>query len=306
MKETITTIAKAMKIGLVDTINHDGIEHAGYLSFVSLLALFPFLVFFVAIVGAIGQSELGERFIHILLYENDLIPTNLLAALEPRIQEIVSGPPEGLLTLAVLGAMWTASSAVEGLRTILNRAYRVTTPPAYIFRRLMSILQFLILTVLLISAMLILVLTPVIWQTVQSTIEIDFSLPYWEEVSQWNWTFLRYGITGFVLFFVVCSTYYVLPNIKQNWRVVVPGAVIVVLLWTLAGAILAAYLSSFDQFNVIYGSLGGIIVSLLFFYIFSTILIFGAEFNYSLNKMRGIIVEEKIHTTIETNIIDKE
>ncbi|MCH2037676.1 MAG: YihY/virulence factor BrkB family protein [Rickettsiales bacterium] len=288
-------------MAIYDTVDHDGVEHAGYLSFLSLLSLFPFLVFFVAMVGSIGKSELGEQLIGILLDDNELIPSHLLSALEPRIHEIVSGPPQGLLTIAVLGAIWTASSAVEGLRTILNRAYRVNTPPAYIFRRLMSILQFLILTLLLIVAMMVLVLTPVIWQAVTSYLEIDSEvslLPDW--ISNWNWTFVRYGFTATILFFVVCSIYYILPNIKQTWRVVFPGAILVVIGWISAGSLFASYLSSFNQFNVIYGSLGGVIVSLLFFYIFSMILILGAEFNYSLNYLKGKILQPKQTTNDDT------
>lgn len=290
----IKILYQAFLNAIQDTVNHDGVEHAGYLSFLSLLSLFPFLVFFVAIVGSIGKSELGEKLTIFLLKDNELIPSHLLSALEPRIHEIVSGPPQGLLTIAVLGAIWTASSAVEGLRTILNRAYRVETPPAYIFRRLMSILQFLILTILLIVAMMILVLTPLIWQGITSYLEIDsnFSLP-WDGMENWNWTFVRYGFTTGILFFVVCSIYYILPNIKQTWRVVFPGAILVVIGWILAGSLFANYLSSFNQFNVIYGSLGGVIVSLLFFYIFSMILIFGAEFNYSINHLQGGTLQPK-------------
>src|SRR5580693_249774 len=92
---------------IVNTINHDGIEHAGYLAFLGLLALFPFLVFMVAVIGVIGQGESGAAFITSLL---QALPEHITAALKPRVVEIISGPPQGLLTVSILGAIWTASS----------------------------------------------------------------------------------------------------------------------------------------------------------------------------------------------------
>lgn len=292
VRHRVLQIFQALWKALVDTVNHDGIEHAGYLAFLSLLSFFPFLVFFVAIVGALGESELGVKLIHLVLYENDLVPPALVQALEPRIKEILSGPPQGLLTLAIIGAIWTASSAVEGIRTTLNRAYRVETPPAYIFRRLMSIAQFLVLTVFLIISMLVLVLAPLILQAIIMLLGIGQDADIFG-MAQSQWTLVRYGFTVTILFLVVCAIYYVLPNIKMRWQVVVPGAVLTVLGWVLAGEAFASYLQTFDQVNIIYGSLGGIIVSLLFSCIFSMILIYGAEFNYTLNHMLGRKIEPR-------------
>ncbi len=113
---------------LVNTINHDGVEHAGYLAFLLLLALFPFLVLLMALATFLGDSQIGMEFSHLIM---SYLPPHMVQALQPRIDEIASGPPTGLLSVAILGAIWTASSAVEGFRTVLNRAYHVATPPAH-------------------------------------------------------------------------------------------------------------------------------------------------------------------------------
>src|ERR1700752_297680 len=96
----IKRIFKCFYMGLVNTINHDGVEHSGYLAFLSLLAFFPFLVFFVALAGFLGNLEIGARLVHIMLQN---LPHDLTKALQPRILEIISGPPQGLLTLAIFG-----------------------------------------------------------------------------------------------------------------------------------------------------------------------------------------------------------
>ncbi len=296
-------IGKCFYQALVDTINHDGIEHAGYLAFLAILSIFPFIVFFFAIAGFLGQTEVGLKLIHIIL-ENKLIPQSILAGLEPRIKEIESGPPQGLLTLSILGSIWTASSMVEGLRTILNRAYRVGTPPAYIWRRMMSILQYLIIIAVSIFAVFVLILGPKIWEDLKDLLQLE-KLDYFLTIQNirfspaWHWA--RYFITSVTLFLAVSTSYFIIPNIKQSWKSVSPGAVVVVVLWFISGSLFSSYLSNFHQVHVIYGSLGSLIASMLFFYITAMIFVYGAEFNYLLEKALGHTIEEKEYVEVKPN-----
>lgn len=289
MLKTVKRIPKAIVRAMEDTIiTHDGIEHAGYLSFMGLLSLFPFLVFIVALAGFMGEGELGREFI--LLLKN-VLPQDAAAVLLPRIDEIIDGPPRGLLTISMLAAIWTASSAVEGYRTVLNRAYHVGTPPAYIWRRLWSIGQLLIFTALIMTGMLTLLVAPTALIWLEQATGIDVTYQNFEELG-----FSIQFFSGTMLFFLVALSYYTLPNIKQTLAAIIPGALLTVLLWTLAVKGLRVYLETFDQVNLIYGSLAGIIAALLFFYIINVIFIFGAEFNYQLIRASGTKVEEKEET----------
>lgn len=266
------------------TIDHDGIEHAGYLAFLGLLSMFPFLVFVVAIAGVIGQGAAGAALITSVLKS---LPWQVAAALEPRVIEIVSGPPQGLLTIAIIGIIWTASSAVEGIRTVLNRAYHVTAPPAYWFRRSLSILQLLAFAFLVIMAMLLVVFVPVLVHHLELLLGADF-IP-----GDMEWRNIIYVMAPAILFVGVASIYYALPNIRQNVMAVAPGALVVAILWICAARLFTMYLMNFDQVNLVYGSLGGIIAALVFFYICNIIFIFGAELNYQIVHALGMRVEEK-------------
>jgi membrane protein len=264
---------------MINTINHDGIEHAGYMAFLSILSLFPALVFIVAFAGFIGESEAGTKLVQYLLIN---LPNNISHAIEPRIKEIVSGPPQGFLTLAIVGAIWTASSSVEGLRTILNRVYQVRTPPSYIWRRLLSIIQFLFLAVIIILTMVLLVIIPILWQKIfhlNLNTEIFFDLKIFKILDPF-FNLIRYMLVSITLFLSVSTLYYILPNTKLKWFYVLPGALLVVILWFAGGAIFSIYIKHFRQLNLIYGSLGGVIICLIFFYIINLIFIYGAEFNY--------------------------
>lgn len=282
----IKTLPHCFWRAAADTINHDGVEHAGYLAFLALLALFPFLVFMFAIAGLIGEGEAGAAFIASIM---QILPAHVTEAIRPRVMEIISGPPQGLLTVAILGAIWTASSAVEGMRTILNRAYRVATPPAYWLRRSLSILQLLIFTFIVVTGVVLLVLIPLVLRHVGNWFGIEhlvFSYEAWLGQAAW-------GAIVLLLFAAVSYIYYIIPNIKQRFISVAPGAAVVVLLWIAAAYFFTRYLSEFDQVNLIYGSLGGIIAALLFFYLCNLIFIFGAELNHQIVETLGLHMAQR-------------
>src|SRR5580700_7255873 len=254
----------------VNTVDHDGIEHAGYLAFVGLLGLFPFLVFVTALAGFLAQKQAGTEFIRLVLAQ---LPPDMVQGLAPRITEITSGPPQGLLTVSILGAIWTSSSALEGYRTVLNRAYRVATPPAYIWRRLLSIAQILILSFAVVMAMIVLVMLPIAWEKLHVA------------TGKWGVPLTRNQIICLsvaVIFVGLCLAYYFLPNLKQSFHAVAPGAALVTMLWIGAAHLLSVYFSRFDTDNLIYGSIGSMIAALFFLYVGNVIFIYGAEFNYLL------------------------
>ncbi len=267
-------IIKCLYQAAVRTIEHDGIEHSGYMSFMILLSIFPFLVFLLALTSFVGASELGQNFIKIFL-EN--MPELATDSIKTRINELGKTPPPSLLNLAIIGSIWTASSFVECLRTILNRVYEIKFPPPYIRRRLLSIVQFLLISIFISVAMLILVIVPIILTDVPAILEII-------EEHKHTLNILRYIILFCSLFIVSSLLYYILPNVSLNFIDVIPGALLTVILWLISGYLLSTYLIYYNQLNIIYGSLGSIIVTLIFFYIINMIFIYGSEFNYLLKN----------------------
>ncbi len=267
------------RAGYIGIIKHDAIEHAGYLTYISMLALFPFLVLLAYMAGWIGQGEMGAQLVQQVL---DHMPREAVDAIRPRLMEISQDPPQGLVSVSLFGAIWTASSLVQGWRTTLNNAYQVSTPPAYWFRRLMSVVQLMLFIVIVILAMMALVLAPIIiehlehWLGLNLVHDQDFDLRD-----------LIFSFSGGALFFAVAVLYHVLPNIRQTLLDVIPGAVLTVGLWLGAASIFSYYLSDIWHVNVIYGSLGGIIASLVFFFIINLFFILGAEFNYQLRMAYG-------------------
>jgi len=226
-----TILASFYQAG-VNMVDHDGVENADYLAFLGLLALFPFLVFVVALAGCIAGGHSGIQFIRLVLAQ---LPPDMVQALTPRITEIISGPPQGLLTVSVLGALWTSSSALDGYRTVLNRAYRVATPPAYLWRKLLSIAQILVLSFLVVMAMLALVVLPIAWGKVAAAFGKSGLVLTDNQI---------FCVSLAVIFAGISVAYYFLPNLKQNLHSVVPGAALVAFLWIVAARLLSLYLQN--------------------------------------------------------------
>jgi membrane protein len=266
---------KIFRKSLIDTIRHDGIEHAGYLAFLSILSFFPSLIFLIAVIGLFGESKIGTDFLHELVSS---LPSEMSRGLTPRINEIISGPSDGYLTIAIIGVIWTASSSVEGCRTILNRAYRVAFPPPYILRRLVSIFEFFIIIIVIISGILVFVIVPLILKYFEKQFSLSLKIDY-------DFFYLRQLAIFVILTISTSVLYYALPNAKQKISQTIPGSILAVILWVTLVDFFSLYLENFDQMNFVYGSIAGIIISLMFFYLISLVFIFGAEFNYNFHRV---------------------
>jgi len=273
---------KIFRKSLLDTIRHDGIEHAGYLAFLSILSFFPSLIFLIAVIGIFGGSKLGTDFLQNLITN---LPSEMSRGLAPRIQEILSGPSDGYLTIAIIGVIWTASSSVEGCRTILNRAYRVAFPPPYILRRLISIFEFFLIIFVIISGILIFVIVPLILKYFEKKFTLSLKIDY-------DFFYLRQLAIFLILSISTSVLYYALPNVKQRFSQTIPGSFLAVILWITLVDFFSLYLENFNQMNFVYGSIAGVIISLMFFYLISLVFIFGAEFNYNFHRVYQIFLKK--------------
>lgn len=274
---------KILRMAIIDIVRQDGVEHAGYLAFLGILSLFPFLIFLISIVGFFGASEIGIEFVNNILAS---APQAIAGALAPRINEIVSGPPQRFLTIAIIGVIWTASSSVEGCRTILNRAYRVEFPPPYIWRRFVSIIEFFVIIFCIIIGMVIFVFFPLVLTKFEAGFGLDLH-------SDHAFFIARYFAIFFILTCATSLLYYAIPNAKQKIRQTIPGSLLTVSLWFALEKLLSFYLNNFHQINFVYGSLAGVIVSLMFFYLIALMFILGAEFNYHFNRVYNVFLKEK-------------
>ena len=254
---------------LVHLIDDDGTTVAGHIAFASLFSLFPFLIFLTTVAAQLGQDEAADHFVHIVLRT---LPAEVAQAIQPAVEEVISTPRTGLMTLSIAVSLWAASSGIEALRTALNMAYGVEHPRSIWFRRLQSFGLTILAAVSIIPIMLALVVGPVVWAYVSHLVEVP---EFW----QWLYNVLRYLVAVVLLFSVIVLLYRWLPNRRLRWREVLPGAAATVILWFGTASLFSLYLQNLGRFSITYGSLGGIVMTLMFFYLSALIFIFGAEIN---------------------------
>jgi membrane protein len=268
-------VARAVGDAGLCLLKHEGFELSGYIAFTAILALFPFLIFLTALAGFLGDAASADRIIATLF---DLAPPEVAQVLAPILRDVLTHQHGGLLTVSILFALWTASSGVEALRTLLNRCYEVTeTRPVWQTRPVSVVIVVggaglaLILSVML-------VLGPVIWKVTTDVIPIS---------GAWfvPWIVLRYGLAAVLVSACLVGLHRLLPNCHQPMRRVWPGAAITALLWLASAALFSVYVDDFASYSVTYGSLGGVIMTLMFFYFSAIIFGFGAELNAAFARL---------------------
>jgi membrane protein len=254
---------------IIHFIDDGGTVLAGSIAFTSLFALFPFLIFLTALAGQFGQEEAAQRFIDLSL---EGLPPEVVDAIRPAIDQVVNVRRTGLMTVSILVAVWTASSGLEALRTALNYAYGIDEPRAIWWRRLQSIVFTIIMTVAILVLMIVVVAGPFIWSFLVDLLNVP---PSWG----WTYTATRYLLAVLLLYAVIALLYQWLPNRRLRRHEILPGAAVTVVAWLVTASLFSLYLQNLGRFSVTYGSLGGIVVTLMFFYLSAAIFIFGAEVN---------------------------
>ncbi len=272
----LAPVRRVVREAVVAFFTGDSLIHAGYIAFAGLFALFPFLIFLIALAGLLGQTQAVRGSIELAL---ELIPPEVAAVLRPAVEEVIRGASAGVLTVSALVSVWFASSGLESLRHALNHAYRVPEPPHFLISRLQSILLTIVagFGVLLVTVALVgwpLARELFAWLSQQQLFERSLDLV------------VRYGFGLGLLFALTVTLYLVLPNLELRLRDVWPGALFVVVAWTLAAWAFSWYLRTFARYSLIYGSLAGIVLTLFFFYISAGIFIFGAELNSAILRER--------------------
>lgn len=268
---------------------HAGVENAGYIAYSVMFAIFPFMIFFTIIIGYFGQTEIGIRLLEII---SDALPNDINDTLLPVIDNVINGPKAGILSIATLTLIWSASSLVQGLKSTLDRAFRIKNSGPYFLSRLGSIAKFLLITIFIIISIFLTIIFPKIIEFIQKFIFIPYNpgsilMP------------INSILLYLFLFIFIVSIYYIIPSKRGKIKHVLWGSLLTLIGWIGSLKLLTFYFQKIAKFQVVYGSLAGIIITLFFFYIMAIILIFGAEFNYNINE---VFYKNKITSKKNSNI----
>jgi len=255
---------------------HNGILYAGHMAFTAMLSFFPFLIFLTALAGFIGEPGTAEAFVDRMF---DLVPERVGEALMPAVTEVLTSRHGGLLTFSFVGALWVASSGVEAVRHVLNRSYGVSEVRPFWQRRLESLAIVVTGGSLTLVLSLSVILGPAIWSVLTSTVALPAGLAVAAGTAR---DVVAVGIIGAIL----TVLHAILPCARQRLRDVWPGALLTALLWIALATAFSLYLANLTDFNMTYGSLGGVVLTLVYFHVSALLFIFGAELNAAILSHR--------------------
>jgi membrane protein len=255
----------------------EGLVLAGYIAFTAFLSLFPFLIFLAALAGFLGDRETADSFIHAMF---EFMPDDVAETLAPAVGEVLGARQGGLLTFGILATLWFASNGFEALRTGLNRAYGVTEQRSMWWLRLQSIAFVISGGLIILFLSLVVVLGPLVWKVLGPAVHQMLE-------TQLVFGTARYAFAGVMLFVALLLLHRWLPNTRQSFARILPGVAVTTVLWLLGASLFAWYVGHLTDYSVYYGSLGGVAITLMFFYSSAVIFIFGAEFNAVWREQTG-------------------
>jgi membrane protein len=247
----------------------DCLGWAGELAFFWFLALFPALLFVVALASSLPVQHLIDVVVGNLAR---VAPGDVLVIVREQIVQIADGPPRGLLTLSLLGALWSSSSAMTAIIDTLNQAYHVREGRSWWRVRLLAVG----LTVVLIVFALIGVALVMIGPTLAEYLENSLGVP---PRFAWLWVIVEWPLVFGLTLTALGWVYYFAPDVRRRWAWITPGSIAATLLWILASLGFKWYAGHFGEYQKTYGAIGGVIVALLWLYTSGLAILVGAELN---------------------------
>jgi membrane protein len=257
---------------LADAFGHfnadDGWAMASHVALSGLMALFPFLIFVAAFAGSIGEAGLANRVAELIFAA---WPEEVAGPIAAEVKRVLAPVHGNLLTVSAVVAAYLASNGVEAVRTALNRAYRVVDRRSIFLRRFQSIVFVLAGT----AMFLVLAGVGVFAASMPTLVPLEATFAY-----------VGILITSLLVVVGLVTAHIVLPAGRPPWPKLWPGILATLIAWIVSGWIFAFYLQRFSNMVATYAGLAGIVTAIFFLYVISVVMLFGAELNAALGRLR--------------------
>jgi membrane protein len=256
-------------------------DQAAALTYYGVLAIFPMLIVIVSVLGLIGHSVTQP------LLDNlkTVAPGEAKSIITSAIKNIQShqGTAGILFIVGLAAALWSASSYIAAFMRASNIVWDVEEGRP-IYKTLPIRLGVTLVTVILLTlSAAAVVFTGSLASRVGNLLGVGSSAVTIWDIAKWPLMLLFFSV-------ILAILYYAGPNVRQpGFRWVSPGSVLAVVLWVIASALFALYVSNFSSYNKTYGALASVIVFLVWLWISNTVILLGAEFNAEMERARQIL-----------------
>ena len=257
-------------------------DWAAALTYYSVLAVFPGLVVLVAVLGLLGQHpQTTDALLEIV---RDVGPASAVDTFRGPIESVVrsSGGAGALLGIGLLGAVWSASGYIGAFIRAANAIYEVEEGRPFWRLRPLQIAITIAMVLLLALIAISIVVTGPLARAVGDVIGLG-------DTAVTVWGIAKWPVIVVVVMAMIAVLYYVAPNVRHpRLRWVTPGGIVAVLVWLAASAGFGLYVANFGSYDKTYGSLGGVVVFLVWLWLSNMAVLFGAEFDAEIERTREL------------------
>jgi membrane protein len=268
-------------------VYNDGFIHAGNLAFLALLALFPFFILAAALAQILGQTESGAQTVATILAQ---LPSEVASTLRRPVAEVLSARSGPLLWIGGMVGLWTAGSFVETIRDILRRAYGVKYSAPFWHYRLSSIAVILGAVVLLMFAFAITVVLTSVQHAIAAWVPFADNVVDALNIYRYLPAVALFA-TNYILFYLLTPTRYRRKGCRK-W----PGALLITVWWLATVEVLPEAIGLLGGYDLTYGSLAGVMVVLIFFFMVGLGVVAGAELNAALAEASPTALKGEVYS----------
>jgi membrane protein len=254
-----------------EVIDDDCMGMAAQLAYYLALALFPAMLFLVALASYLPYQIIGD----IISTLEPIAPPEVLTIIRKQLESIVAGEQSGILTVGVLGALWSSSAAMTSIVSGLNKAYDVPESRPWWKVRLVAIGLTAALAVFVLLAFSLVIAGPEAGRWVADRVGLGGAFDT-------AWMVLRWPVVFALVTFAIALVFYYAPDADQDWVWITPGCIVATILWILFSLGFRIYVTEIDDYNATYGALTGAIILLLWLYFSSLAILIGGELNSEL------------------------
>ena len=257
-----------------DSIQDDVAGIAAQLSYYFFLSLFPALLFLVALASFFPLYSFTDELMRMV---GPIAPAAVVELLREQLTSLSNSGDTGLLSIGLLMALWSSSAAMVSVIDAMNRAYDIEDSRTWVKRRGVAIALTVGLALFILTSFGLIVAGPWLADFLGQQFGLAGAFATTWKILQWPVVFLL-ASTGFGL------VYYFAPDAEQEWVWITPGALTATVLWFLASLAFRLYVVNFGNYEEAYGTLGAIILTLLWFYITGLAMVVGAELNAEIHR----------------------
>jgi len=266
---------------VLGAIVHDDLfSRASGLAFDFMLALFPLLLFMLALFG-LFESHGSALLDSLLSYVTDFLPPAASQLVDTIVDELATHSGGGKITFGIVAGLWFASGGMSAMISTLNGVFRVREARSWLRVRAIALLLTLVMTVLLLTALLVVLVGGhfVDW------LAKEFA---WSSFLAVVWKALQWPAATLFVMLAFSLIYYAGPNLEmRRRRWITPGSVVGTLLWLASSVALRVYLHFFNSYSATYGSLGAAIALLVWLYVTGLSFLIGGEINAEIDRAGG-------------------